>query len=78
MKRFGGFDFLSGFNLNSINLLNETVINQLRNLITRINQSTLIIDAAKIVSLFQIYPPQVSVLSFLLSCSRKLKKKNSI
>jgi hypothetical protein len=71
MKRFGGFDFLSDFNLNSINLLNETVINQLRNLITRINQSTLIIDAAKIVSLFQIYPPQVSVLSFLLSFFRK-------
>jgi hypothetical protein len=64
MKRFGGIEFISYSNSNSINLLDATVIDQLRNLIIRANQSALMIDAAKTAALFQIHPPQVSVLSF--------------
>ncbi len=71
MKRFGGIEFVSYSNSTSVDLLDATVINQFIDLFIKANQSALTIDAAKIAALFQINPPQVSVLSFLLSVFRK-------
>ncbi|CAF2630332.1 unnamed protein product [Rotaria sp. Silwood2] len=61
MKRFGGFDFLPQTNLSSIDLVSETLINRLMDLMSRTNQSVSKIDGAKIAALFRIYPPGVSV-----------------
>ena len=58
MKRFGGFEFLLKYMPDSIELINETSIQLIIDLI---NSTTLNIDPSKIVSLFRIYPPQVSV-----------------
>ncbi|CAF3663776.1 unnamed protein product [Rotaria sp. Silwood1] len=55
IKRFGGFKFLTENDLNSIDLLNETLINKLIDAITQTNQSTSMIDAAKIAALFRIW-----------------------
>jgi hypothetical protein len=73
MKRFGGIEFISYSNSTSVDLLDATVINQFIDLFIKANQSALMIDAAKIAALFQINPPQVSVLSFLLSYFQKYK-----
>jgi hypothetical protein len=64
MKRFGGIEFLSHLNSKNADLLDETVINQLRNLFIEVSQSVLMIDLEKIAALFQIHPPQVSVFRF--------------
>ncbi|CAF4835937.1 unnamed protein product, partial [Rotaria sp. Silwood2] len=64
MKRFGGFEFLLQNDLNSIDLLNETLINKLMYTISQINKSTSMIDAAKVAALFRVYPPQISVNNF--------------
>ncbi|CAF4573561.1 unnamed protein product, partial [Rotaria sp. Silwood2] len=61
MKRFGGFEFLLQNDLNSIDLLNETLINKLMYTISQINKSTSMIDAAKVAALFRVYPPQISI-----------------
>ncbi len=61
MKRFGGIEFLSRDNPISFNLVNETFINQLNNLINQTNGQMSMADAAKVATLFQVYPPQVSV-----------------
>ncbi len=74
MKRFGGIEFVSYSNSTSVDLLDATVINQFIDLFINASQSALTIDAAKIAALFQINPPQVSVLSFLLSYFQKYKK----
>jgi energy-coupling factor transporter ATP-binding protein EcfA2 len=58
MKRFGGFEFLLQYMSDSIDLINETLIEQIINLT---NQTSSTIDASKIASLFRIYPPKVSV-----------------
>jgi hypothetical protein len=71
MKRFGGIDFLSDINVNSIDILNETVINQITTSLDIITQSNSMIDPANIVSLFRIYPPQASVLNYLFSFIQK-------
>jgi energy-coupling factor transporter ATP-binding protein EcfA2 len=67
MKRFGGFEFLLRYMSNSLDLVNETLIKQIINIINRTNQSSLMIDASKIASLFRIYPPQVSVNIYFLN-----------
>ena len=61
MKRFGGFEFLSYFIADKIELLNETLLDRLINVTNPTNQSSLDVDSQKIAPLFQIYPPQVSV-----------------
>ncbi|CAF2158124.1 unnamed protein product [Rotaria magnacalcarata] len=64
MKRFGGFDFLAQNNFNSIDLLNQTLIDGIVNAINTINsanQSITNVDAAKVAAFFRIHPPQVSV-----------------
>lgn len=61
MKRFGGIEFLSSSSQNTINLIDETVIQRIKDLIIRYNQSTSTINTAKIASLFRISPPQASV-----------------
>ncbi|UJR15712.1 hypothetical protein I4U23_002647 [Adineta vaga] len=61
MKRFGGFEFLSSSMSKSIDLVNETLLNQLINVTNGNNQSSTNIDSKKIASLFRIYPPQASV-----------------
>jgi len=71
MKRFGGIDFLSDINVDSIDILNETDINQIKTSLDIITQSNSMIDPAKIVSLFRIYPPQASVLNYLFSFIQK-------
>jgi hypothetical protein len=58
MKRFGGFEFLLKYMPDSIDLINEQSIKQIINLT---NATSLNLDVSKIVSLFRIYPPQVSV-----------------
>jgi len=65
MKRFGGMDFLSDVNLTTINVLNETIVNRITTALNRITQSNSTVDAANIVSLFQVYPPQASVFNYL-------------
>jgi hypothetical protein len=71
MKRFGGFEFLLQSMSPSLDLVNETLIQQLINIT---NQASSTIDAAKITSLFRIQPPQVSV-NITLETSR-LKGKS--
>ncbi|CAF4021231.1 unnamed protein product [Rotaria sp. Silwood2] len=61
MERFGGFEFLLQSISNSYNLVNETLINQIINITDGKEQLLPMIDASKIASLFQIFPPQVSV-----------------
>ena len=55
MKRFGGMEFFLRYTSNSLDLVNETLINHLANL------SSTTIDASKIASFFRIHPPQVSI-----------------
>jgi hypothetical protein len=57
MKRFGGFEFLLRYMSTSLDLVNETLINQIASII----DPSLTIDASKIASLFRISPPQASV-----------------
>ncbi|UJR30912.1 hypothetical protein I4U23_018422 [Adineta vaga] len=57
MKRFGGFEFLSRDGSISYDLFNETLIEQMNNLINRTDST---IDATKLAPLFRIYPPQAS------------------
>jgi hypothetical protein len=64
MKRFGGIEFISKSDFTNINLVNETFIYLLRNLINQMNPS---IDPSKIAPLFQINPPQASVSIFFTS-----------
>ncbi|CAF3347478.1 unnamed protein product [Rotaria sp. Silwood1] len=61
MKRFGGFEFLSQPISNSYDILNETLINRIMNITDGRNQLLSMPNASKIPSLFQIFPPQVSV-----------------
>ncbi|CAM4887474.1 unnamed protein product [Rotaria socialis] len=64
MKRFGGFDFLAQDNFNSIDLLNQTLIDRIINATNTINSTNQLItnvDAAKVAAFFRIHPPQVSV-----------------
>lgn len=58
MKRFGGFEFLLKYMPDSIDLINETLIEQI---IKLTNQTSLNIETSKIVSLFRVHPPQISV-----------------
>jgi hypothetical protein len=73
MKRFGGFEFLPTSNINGIDMSSELIINQIENILIRTNQSASMIDPEKIVSLFRIYPPQVSVNINFLLCSDHFK-----
>jgi hypothetical protein len=75
MKRFGGIQFLSLSNTNNMNILDETLISQLSNLITSVDSSVPIVDASKIAPLFQINQPQASVFTFFIIIFSKTKKK---
>ncbi|CAF1095920.1 unnamed protein product [Adineta ricciae] len=61
MKRFGGFEFLSYLIADKIELFNETLLDRLANITNPSNQSSFAVNSQKIVPLFQIHPPQVSV-----------------
>ena len=67
MKRFGGIEFLLRYMPNSLDLLNETLIDQIVNATRTINQLPSTIDASRIASLFRIYPPQASVIIYYKS-----------
>lgn len=73
MKRFGGFEFLPTSSINGIDMSTELIINQLENILIQTNQSASMIDPQKLVSLFRIHPPQVSVNINFLLCSHHLK-----
>ena len=61
MKRFGGFEFLLRSMSDRFSLVNETLLNQIINITNQTNQSLSVLNVSKVVPLFQVYPPQVSV-----------------
>lgn len=63
MKRFGGIEFLPLRNTTMIQIVNESMINQLNTLGNRTNATADMVNAALVVPLFRVYPPQVSVTS---------------
>ena len=57
MKRFGGFEFRPSNNTATLELINETTLNQLNSL----GNAATFINATKVAALFRVYPPQASV-----------------
>lgn len=71
MKRFGGIEFFKGNPLNSADILNEKLLNQLVNITRGMNSTrTSEIDTTKIASLFRIHPAEASVCRFVGFCFR--------
>jgi len=58
MKRFGGFEFVSNNSIDPIQLIDEGVLNRIVNLV---NQYSLSINTSKLLPLFAMHPPQISV-----------------
>jgi hypothetical protein len=61
MRRFGGIEFLQVNETTTLELIDETTINQLHSLSDRNDATAKTINATKVASLFRVHLPQASV-----------------